>query len=294
MTPGLITVAVLVILIIIIALRVVYELHHLRVSEYNLESEKIQKNSGFKFVLLSDLHLRSYGKDNAELVKIIRENKPDYILIAGDMTTASPEKKDDVLFLFLRAICNIAPVFYSPGNHEKHLAENEEIFGNRYKMLKAVCNECHIEYLENRSVKLKDNVTLYGLDLDFDKYKKRSKARLSKEEIKEKLNSLDETGYNIILAHNPLFFEGYVEYGADLVLSGHIHGGVVNLAHGKGLISPQVRMFEKYTWGLFEKAGTKMIVSSGVGTHKVNLRLFNRPEVVVVNINGTDGSSSLV
>ncbi len=294
MTPGLITVAVLVILMILIALQVVYELHHLRVSEYNLESEKIPQNSGFKFILLSDMHLRSYGKNNAELVRIIRENKPDYIMIAGDMTTASPSKKDDVLYSFLRAICNIAPVFYSPGNHEKHLAENEEIFGNRYKNLKAVCTQCNIKYLENESAHLVENVTLYGLDIDFAMYKKRSRAKLTGDDIKEKLNSLNETRYNIILAHNPLFFEGYAEYGADLVLSGHIHGGVVNLSNGKGLISPQVRMFEKYTWGLFEKAGTKMIVSSGIGTHKVNLRLFNRPEVVVVNINGTNGSSSLV
>lgn len=294
MTPGLIVVAVLVILVIIFILRAVYEVHRLQVTEYNLESEKICKNSGFKFALISDLHLRKYGEGNAELIEILKETEPDYILLAGDMTTASPGKSDHELYEFLRIISRFAPVFYAPGNHEKHLAVDEEKFGDRYETLKAVCADCGIKYLENESVEIGKNVTVYGLDIDFDRYKKLKREHLSCEDIKEKLNSLDETRYNIILAHNPRFFESYVEFGPDLVLSGHIHGGVIRLANGRGFISPQFRMFEKFSWGIFEKAKTKMIVSSGAGSHKVNIRLFNKPEVVVVNINGTDSSSSLI
>ncbi|SHH94836.1 metallophosphoesterase [Clostridium grantii] len=89
---------------------------------------------------------------------------------------------------------------------------------------------------------------------------------------------------NILLVHNPKYFEKYSNWGADLIFSGHVHGGIIRLPYLGGLLSPDRRFFPKYDNGVYENNGNKMIVSRGLGNSHLNLRINNKPELIVVTL----------
>ncbi|MDE6613711.1 MAG: hypothetical protein K2K28_04075 [Clostridia bacterium] len=87
------------------------------------------------------------------------------------------------------------------------------------------------------------------------------------------------------MAHEPQYFENYVKAGFPLTLCGHAHGGQWRIPFtGRGLYAPKQGRFPKYTQGLHEKEGRKMIISRGLGNSEFPLRLFNRPEIVVIDL----------
>ena len=102
-------------------------------------------------------------------------------------------------------------------------------------------------------------------------------------EALRRFESLSDDTFNILLAHHPLYGEAYAGWGADLTLSGHLHGGIVRLPHFGGMISPQLRPFPKYDRGMYEIRGKKLIVSAGLGSHTIPLRINNPPQLVVID-----------
>ena len=88
----------------------------------------------------------------------------------------------------------------------------------------------------------------------------------------------------ILLAHSPLYFDAYAKWGADLTLSGHFHGGTIRLPGLGGVMTPQYQFFLPWCAGIFEKQGHYMAVSRGLGTHSINIRLNNRPQLLVIRI----------
>ena len=115
------------------------------------------------------------------------------------------------------------------------------------------------------------------------------KQPLSQEVLKEKLGSCEEQRFEILLAHNPIYFSEYVEWGADLILSGHVHGGVAKIPFLGGVIAPSFQLFPKYDGGKFQELGKDgriktMILSRGLGAHTIPIRIFNPGELVVVKI----------
>jgi hypothetical protein len=86
------------------------------------------------------------------------------------------------------------------------------------------------------------------------------------------------------MAHNPEYFEEYVTWGADLIFSGHVHGGMVRLPFLGGAVSPMIHFFPKYDKGLFENSNRYMILSGGLGNHTYKFRVNNLPEIVSVTL----------
>lgn len=104
--------------------------------------------------------------------------------------------------------------------------------------------------------------------------------------MQSKLQDLtdEDDNYTVLLSHRPELFEIYVESGVDLVLSGHAHGGQFRLPSIGGLIAPNQGLLPEYDVGLFSKQNTYMIVSRGIGNSIFPLRLNNRPEVVLIEM----------
>ena len=110
---------------------------------------------------------------------------------------------------------------------------------------------------------------------------------LSKERIDNFLGESNKEEYNILLAHNPRHFEGYADWGADLTLAGHVHGGMVRLPFIVGIFSPDTFLFPEYSSGLYEIEESKLVVNRGLGKGRRGFRLFNQPELGVITL-GTD------
>ena len=247
--------------------------------EFQIKSESIPSAfDGFRVVQVSDLHNATFGKDNAKLLEMIKSSNPDIIAVTGDVID-SRRTDTSIALAFLKEALSIAPVYYVTGNHEFRIAQTES-FVNEIKDL-------GITVLENENMTLTegaDSITLCGIsDPTF------AADYLFGEEafvVAHHLEELrDKDSFTLLLSHRPEFFDLYVEYGFDLVLSGHAHGGQFRLPIIGGFIAPGQGLFPKYDSGLYEKDGTSMIVSRGIGNSIIPLRLFNRPEIITVVLN---------
>ena len=182
----------------------------------------------------------------------------------------------------LRALSKAVPVFYSAGNHESSLAEKNPDAWKRY--LEALPeNVC---FLDNDICRLykEQDIFISGLTLSKNFYKKGSLYEGAKE--LPELPFYGE-GYHIMLAHDPEYVHFYDKYKADLVLSGHLHGGLMRLPWIGGLVSPRLR-FPGRDAGLIPlDNGKNLFISRGLGSHTIPLRFFNRVEINFIVLKGT-------
>lgn len=266
------------ILLILVICRSCYENRHFITKKYSFYHPAVKQS--VRIVYLSDLHNNSYGSGNEELLEGIRLAQPDVILLGGDLIIGKGARVETEMALdFLQKVQDIAPVIYNFGNHETRVKDRKAFEDYMSQVM-----ETKIMLLNNRKMQLvlKDvPITIYGLEPEKEVYKDAGKYRAPEQEIfaKEDVGSV-----KILLAHTPNLFEEYEKWKPDFVFSGHNHGGIVRL-FGRGVISTEYKILPTYSYGVYTKNQTKMVLSSGAGTHTIKFRLFNFPEIVVVELN---------
>ena len=272
-----------------------YERRHFVTEETVICSKKIRNPR--TLVFLTDLHDKEFGEGNEQLLTSIRSIRPDVILIGGDIMVAKPHKANlDVTTRFLDGLCRVQAqtagrntgkpyrIYYGNGNHEQRLGRESETYGDLYRQLRTLLKERNIAYLSDRSVNLNEEIRISGLNLDQPYYRDFVPARMKDDYIQRHLGPADPGRFQILLAHSPLYFQQYAEWGADLTLSGHFHGGTIRLPLLGGVMTPQYQFFHPYCAGQFEQDGKHMIVGRGLGTHSINIRFGNRPQLLAVHL----------
>ena len=247
-------------------------------THYCLQSSKIQ--NPIRLVFFSDLHECEHGINNQELIQACRSFAADAILVPGDIVMDG-YNLDNMRRLF----SSLNNVYLSNGNHETRLRKNPYEY-NKYleEMQKTNVN---ILNNDSKHIVLNGNtVCITGLELDISQYKKKM---LSEKEIEERVGKRGD-GYQILLAHSPRYAPSYVKWGADLTLCGHYHGGVVRV-FGRAVASPHYELFPKYGYGKYEKDGKTVLVTSGIGGHSVKFRLWNKMEIVVIDISAKQNNT---
>ncbi len=279
-------------IIIALLLAVLAVFVYVQSSGYNIVEYELStcKDIGgpVKFVMLSDLHDTDVTHDgNRRLLRSIESIDPDFVILAGDMITSymQPSYNSDVAFDFLRELANRFTVYYGVGNHEQRYKAEPERFAGKYDKLVEFVQKLGIHFLSDSYIdREEDKIRIYGFDIPIDNYRRAVKTYLPDGILNDRFGDPDENKYNILIAHNPDFFDDYAAFGPDLVLSGHLHGGIVAIPGIGGVISPQLRLFPKYDFGTFTKGNTTMIVSRGIGWHTIPVRIFNKAEIVSVTI----------
>ena len=243
---------------------------------------------GYKLLFLTDLH----GCVTPLLPERIAAERPDAILIGGDMMVGFLEKEKfgktrlPEAEAFIAGLAGKYRVFYAYGNHEgKTLPEAIAAYRSRLEA-RGVC------FLEDASAALVrdgQKLMLHGLCLEQVWYPKGRRVQYPLSEMVRKLSCYPRERpdglCHILLAHHPNYFSTYEAWGADLVLSGHFHGGVMRLPGIGGVIGPDYLPFPPYSGGLYQgKQGAKMIVSCGLGVHTPRVRIFNPPELTCVEL----------
>ena len=109
-------------------------------------------------------------------------------------------------------------------------------------------------------------------------------SRLTLPEMCGYLQRPEKEVFSLLIAHNPMDFPVYAAWGADLVVSGHLHGGCVRLPLLGGVVSPQLRLFPKYDRGEFALGKSRMVVGAGLGEHGIGIRLGNPRELPVIKL----------
>lgn len=265
------------ILIIAFMIRLYIDNNVFETSYLEIVDEEIPMNfNNTKILQISDLHNKSYGKNNEVLLSKIDEIAPDYIFLTGDMVS-SRDTDFSVFYDFASKIGSKYDCYYILGNHELDL--KNELRNNIYETLKSY----KITVLDNEEIVLtrnNDQINLYGMWYN-PKYYIREEFT---EENMKKIMGETTDGFNILLTHNPDDFEIYADWGADLTFSGHVHGGMIRLPFIGGIISPNRTFFPKYDSGIYEYRDSKMVVSKGMSNGQTGIRVFNQPELVVLEL----------
>ncbi|MDD6327738.1 MAG: metallophosphoesterase [Eubacteriales bacterium] len=279
----------LIILLIAAVIESSREKKKINISEYTVSAACVPDAFiGSRFVVIADLHNARFGKDNSKLLDAVSQCKPDYIMIPGDIVVCKKSHKTQNIQSanLIRKLSDIAPVYYSLGNHEEGLRQGMHGTEGQWDMyLRALfsTHESSIHLLDQEGCYIKrenDSIYVAGLTLDRTYFKRFFKKELSAKQIsclfpKEKC-------FIALMAHNPDYFPEYAASGASMVLAGHNHGGAIRVPIFGGVISPRFHLFPKYDKGKYVIDNSTMILSAGLGSHSVFLRINNVPEINVI------------
>lgn len=255
------------IILLLVCIYIIIDMNRFVISDYIIETDKVKLgNKAFKIIQLSDLHNKKFGKNNIKIVKKINEIKPDIIVMTGDMILGNVKKSN--LLNLIKSLDYNYPIFYVFGNHELGLSQEKQT------VLKNELKELKVQVLNNNTNKFEvtsKNIEIIGMD------------NLKTGHEKQCDISFDENKFSIFLIHNPMGYEYYDTLGANLTLSGHLHGGIIRI-FGRGLVSPDRKLFPRYTSGEYLGNNGRIIVSRGLGNSSVKLRIFNTPQINVITI----------
>ena len=258
-----------IVLLILFIINCYYEDFKVKKNHFIIETNEIEED--YKIVQLSDFHNEKNKWLHKQIIEIIKEEKPNIIVITGDLIDIDDAKYAEKL---IREIHDLAPIYYIPGNHEY-------LFGG-YEELRGILLDNKVNILENKTIKLDNNIVIHGVkDPIF------GMPRDEEEVIKEYLDSfnLKKKEYNILLSHRPEYFDIYTDYNIDLVFTGHAHGGQFRIPLLGPIFSPNQGLFPKYAMGMHIDKDTRMIVSRGLGNSmQAIIRVNNRPELIVVSL----------
>ncbi len=272
-------------LLVIIAAIILFlfvQLNWLQVTDEDIYLSKLPAEfEDFRILHLSDLHSKSFGKDSKFLVRKIKGIDPDIIVMTGDMRTNNRDDDGEVLITLLRELDGHYPIYYITGGHEeaKYYTDSSKygITGTKvaYEQRLADFGVIVLNDEKTKVMRGEASINIYGL-------KDKSSGEMF---IGNRLEEPSSEEVNILLNHTPDVFTDFVNWGADLILVGHTHGGIIRIPFVGGLISTDLgSFFPEYDAGRFEKDGSTMIISRGLGNHTVHIRVFNRPEMVVVTL----------
>lgn len=262
----------------------------IKITKYHLKSPKCGwKERNLRFVFISDLHNVTYGPENCELLELVRQQKPDAVLIGGDQIVAKPGQPLEPGLSAVKMLAEEYPVYYACGNHEYRLKLYPEVYGDAYERFREILAGTKAVYLENEMAAFWKNglqVLIYGFEMKREYYDRFCRQQLPVTELTDVFGTPPKEAFSILLAHHPWYTQAYDCFGADVTLSGHYHGGVVGFGN-RGLVSPDFRLFPKNCHGCCEKDGHYRIVSAGCGEHTIPVRLHNPRELVVLEIDGS-------
>lgn len=282
-----IAILIFVILCVLFGIYVYKESTQYHIVRYSFTDERIKKEN-VSFVFLSDLHNMQYGDKNCKLYDDIDKINPDFIIIGGDMITSCMEKWSDYsdTISFIERLAGKWPVYYSIGNHEERLKRRPEKFPKgEFERLTSELKRINAPLMVDESVVLDEyGIKIFSLNIDHPYYRKVITRKLPADYIASKIGSIDSSLYNILAVHNPEHFKSYADWGADLTLSGHVHGGIIRLPGLGGVVSPALKIFPKYDGGEFKIGDSTMVLSRGMGTHTIPIRINNKAELIVIEL----------
>lgn len=238
-----------------------------------------------KFVLISDLHNKVYGNRNDKVIDAVKMINPDFIILAGDLVTSKAGEDMTPGIELVKALSRDYRIYYGLGNHESKLRQCPDKFGDKFDRLKSGVQDKNVILLENDAVDVPEfSIRITGLDLDLKYFAHFRIRKMEDGYLQKTLPEYDKTKCNLLIAHNPDYFEDYAAWGADLVLSGHVHGGIMRIPFLGGVIAPSYKIFPKYDGGVFKTGKSVMLLGRGMGSHTIPFRFFNPAELYEVTL----------
>ena len=267
---------------------------------------------GMKIALIADLHQMRFSQYNEELAKRIKLQEPDYIFFAGDMGD-SRKFNVDAFYDLMEVLGDDIPMIAVPGNHDLRLGG-----GGIHRNFAAECEKAGVILLHNNHIDLKSGDTklyIYGYCQDLksghphknnnpknkksgDKKSHLPLKKVTNEDLREKLGECPNDAPVLLIAHDATGFKKYARWGAKIIFSGHIHGGLIRLPILGGLLSPDRVFFPKYSAGLYKHSElrdkeSQMYVTRGLGSGQL-FRFFNPPEIAILTLTDSAAATPVI
>lgn len=291
---------VIIVILVWIIGEMVVSYHWIKVEKYpvtvkNLPGMDLITDSGFRMVVISDLHDHEFGSNNERLVQDIKKQKPQMIILDGDILNED-SKSAQVPVTLVKSLTKIAPVYYALGNHELDYIGNTE----GKEMKKHPLDSEFVRKLTDADVCVLENgyqdveidgckvriggMYSYAFALDGD-----NSAENLTGDVRDFLEEFQNTDrYKIMLCHRPdsfVFGDASDYWKIDLVISGHDHGGQVVIPFKGGLYGGDQGWFPSYVHGIYPIGKMEIFVTSGLSSERQMLpRWNNRPEIAVLQV----------
>ncbi|MBR6666265.1 MAG: metallophosphoesterase [Lachnospiraceae bacterium] len=242
--------------------------NELVITHYDYYNAKIPAEfNNYKILQISDLHCKNFGTEQSELISSIHACNPDIIVLTGDILDDNQTSVKPIYDL-IAGLEQQYPIYFVTGNHELEPSASKS-YGDMLDIFKSF----NVVLLDNSKVTLEKNehhIFLHG-------QKFRSKY------VVNFLEPANTNQFNILLYHASDYFNLIAPYNYDLVLSGHIHGGVVRLPIIGGLLGADGSLFPKYDRGMHTFQSSTLIASAGLGDAAIP-RFYNNPEIVLITL----------
>ena len=251
----------------------------IRLEEYGFHPDR-----PFRAAVLADLHDRVYRSDVRHVADAVLEEGCELALSAGDLVVMKGGRfACDHALELIEALRAAMPVYLAHGNHETRMARLHPEEYDRYRRKTDALGAVSLVNSHTELLIHDVPVRLTGLELKRKFFKGAPDDALNAARIRRKVGDPGAGVFNILLAHHPKYFPAYAQWGADLTLSGHLHGGIMRLPLLGGVISPDPALFPRYDHGWYRIGKAGMVVSAGLGTHTIHLRINNPAELVILD-----------
>ncbi len=257
------------------------------IREYSLYNTDSKHKGICTLAFLTDIHNCLSQAEQKQLFCLLDQTKPDLVLVGGDVLVGKKGKTVTLAAEFMEKLSEKYSVIYANGNHEQRIRLCPEEYGDMSETYEALIANTKVMRAVNRTIECEVRgipLTIYGLEPELKFYHKGHKPYGMMEVLEQTFSDRLRGRYEILLAHNPRFWREYLEWGANLTLCGHYHGGMMLLGSHRGLISPDYRLLNADCCGMRGQGERHVIVSAGLGEHTIPFRIHNPRELTLVRL----------
>ncbi|WP_449354287.1 metallophosphoesterase [Virgibacillus natechei] len=260
------------VLVIAFIAKVYVDTNYFKVNRVAFNSNKVQANSEFRILQISDLHNKIFGDNNEKLIETIENMNADIVVLTGDLIDRSTDDFNDIFNLIETITAAYENVFFVSGNHEWGSAHYEELLNG--------LQERNVTILNNKSEQIVVNqvpVNIVGID----------DSSTNQENIDEAFAGINGEYHTILLSHSPGIIEKYDTIPADLILSGHTHGGQVRMPFIGAIVTPGEGLFPYFEKGIYKLGQNRhLYIDSGLGTSVAPIRFLNQSQLSLITVSG--------
>lgn len=256
--------------IILLGVYIYYQVNFSKVCYVTIQSEKLNEGDNIKILHISDVHNKKFPNDNKGLFKKIEKMNTDIIVITGDLI--DDDTKDfRYIYSFIDDLLKINKnIYYVSGNHEWRTGRKNELAeGLKARKVKVLNND--------NSIYIKGDLAINICGVDG--------AKTRYYDLDRGFNNINSNYFTVLLAHQPGIINNRESRKADLILSGHTHGGQIRVPFIGAIVAPGQGLFPKYDQGKFSiDNNTILYIDSGLGTSTLPIRFLDRSQMSLINI----------
>lgn len=272
------TISTVIVFMFALFAKVFHDSNYFKINRVEFHSDKIPEGSEIKILQISDLHNKVFGNKHIKLLSTVEKLNPNIIVITGDLIDRRTDEFNSVFYLVDQLKAQNENVFFVSGNHEWDNAHTEKFFSG--------LRERNVRILDNDNIKIARGKVIYNLVGVAD-------SSTNHENIKQSVKGINRELYTVMLSHSPSVVEKYKDdIPADLILSGHTHGGQVRLPLVGAVVAPDQGLFPKFDKGTYrlkdkDKDNQFLYIDSGLGTSVLPIRFLNQSQLTLITLTNT-------